>query len=164
MNNYACIVDRDGLVRWATPGMGRFGLINKALWSIVDQNEREALRIKQAMSMTMMFGDKQELTIPLTTAAWHPDTTTMLIERINGEREILVATLNRAMENRLLSEREAEVLRLICEGKSTLQIAGELHITEATVATYRAKISEKTGTSGVAQMVRWAILHELYHG
>ena len=56
-----------------------------------------------------------------------------------------------------LSEREAEVLRLIAEGKNTKEIAGELIISKNTVDAHRRHIMDKTGCNSIAGLIRYAI-------
>ena len=50
--------------------------------------------------------------------------------------------------------REAEILALIAEGRSTKEIARALSISPRTVDTHRAHIAEKLETTSVAEMVR----------
>jgi two-component system response regulator NreC len=54
-----------------------------------------------------------------------------------------------------LSEREREVLRLIGQGYSNLEVAEKLDISPKTVATYRARIGEKLGLKSTADYVRF---------
>jgi DNA-binding CsgD family transcriptional regulator len=56
-----------------------------------------------------------------------------------------------------LSLREAEVLRLVTEGKSNRQIAEELVLSEKTVANHLARIFTKTGTDNRAAAAAFAI-------
>ena len=61
----------------------------------------------------------------------------------------------------LLSARELQVLRLVAEGKTSRAIAAELSLSEKTVATYRTRITRKTGLSGNAAFARYACEHGL---
>jgi DNA-binding NarL/FixJ family response regulator len=56
-----------------------------------------------------------------------------------------------------LSNRELQVLRLVALGKSMKAIAGELALSEKTVATYRTRISEKTGLKTNVEIARYAL-------
>jgi DNA-binding NarL/FixJ family response regulator len=60
-----------------------------------------------------------------------------------------------------LSSRELQVLRLVACGRSTKEIAAELHLSEKTIATYRARISEKLGISTAVELTRYALQHGL---
>ncbi len=56
-----------------------------------------------------------------------------------------------------LSDRELEILTLICEGYTTPQIADKLFISTRTVEGHRNRLMEKTGTKNVAGLVAWAV-------
>jgi DNA-binding NarL/FixJ family response regulator len=61
----------------------------------------------------------------------------------------------------LLSNRELQVLRLIASGKAIKEVAAELALSEKTVATYRARISEKMGLATNVELTRYALQHGL---
>jgi two-component system, NarL family, response regulator LiaR len=56
----------------------------------------------------------------------------------------------------LLSQRESDVLHLICRGMSNLEIAAELYVSVNSVKTYIRQIYSKTGVSRRTQAVAWA--------
>jgi len=56
-----------------------------------------------------------------------------------------------------LSEREREVLQLIAEGKSTKQIAIDLHVSTKAIESNRRKIMEKLNSHSIAELVKYAI-------
>ena len=60
-------------------------------------------------------------------------------------------------ESAVLAPRERVIVRLLSEGKSSLQIAGELHISVATVDTHRRNIMRKLEMHNVAELTRYAI-------
>ena len=60
-----------------------------------------------------------------------------------------------------LSSREREILQLVAEGKTSLQIARKLSISPKTVDTYRSRLRHKIGVDDVAGLVRFAIQHEV---
>ncbi|WP_034268980.1 response regulator [Actinospica robiniae] len=60
-----------------------------------------------------------------------------------------------------LTAREVEVLQLIAAGKSNLEIARELFVSEATVKTHVNHVFAKTGARDRAQAVRFAYQHGL---
>ncbi len=60
-----------------------------------------------------------------------------------------------------LTPREREVLQLIIEGSSNKAIAERLHISVKTVETHRQNIGTKLGVKGTAELVRFALDHEL---
>lgn len=61
----------------------------------------------------------------------------------------------------LLSEREKEVLVLICEGLSTNEISEKIFLSPRTVEGHRLRILEKTGTKNTAGMVAYAFKNNL---
>ncbi len=56
-----------------------------------------------------------------------------------------------------LSAREAEVLALICRGRSNLEIAAELYVSVNSVKTYIRQIYAKIGVARRSQAVAWGI-------
>ena len=60
-----------------------------------------------------------------------------------------------------LTEREVEVLRLIALGHTNAEIGGQLFLSVRTVETHRAHIQQKLSRSTRAELVRYAIDHEL---
>ncbi len=62
-----------------------------------------------------------------------------------------------------LSEREIEILHLICEGLSNQEIADRLFISKRTVDTHRSNILEKTGTNNTASLVMYSIKNGIIH-
>jgi DNA-binding NarL/FixJ family response regulator len=60
-----------------------------------------------------------------------------------------------------LSERETEVLPLVCEGLSNHEIAGRLFISKRTVDKHRANILAKTGCRNTASLVLYAVKNNL---
>lgn len=60
-----------------------------------------------------------------------------------------------------LSNREFEIFRLIAKGKSVGQIADELMLSVNTITSYRSRMMEKMNFSTNAEIVRYAIEHNL---
>lgn len=60
-----------------------------------------------------------------------------------------------------LSNRELQVLKMIAMGKTLKEIGVELVLSEKTVATYRARISEKMGLPTNVDLTRYAMRHGL---
>ena len=59
--------------------------------------------------------------------------------------------------SQILTDREREVLQLMTEGKSTKQIALELHISVKTVETHRRQMMHKLDIYSVAELTKYAI-------
>jgi len=68
---------------------------------------------------------------------------------------------NRDRSHRALSEREFQVLGLIAMGKPPREIAADLNVSVKTVATHRARLLEKMGLKNNAELVQYALEHEL---
>jgi len=60
-----------------------------------------------------------------------------------------------------LSDREREVLRLLAHGHTNQQVADRLCISVKSVETYKARLMEKLGLKGRAELVRHALQHGL---
>lgn len=63
-----------------------------------------------------------------------------------------------------LSDREFQVMRRIAAGKTVTQIAEELSLSVKTVSTYRARILQKMGLKTNADLIHYAIQHQLIEG
>lgn len=57
----------------------------------------------------------------------------------------------------ILSEREAQVLKLVAEGFSSREIAQKIFVSVKTVETYRGRLTEKLGLTSRADIVRYAL-------
>lgn len=85
---------------------------------------------------------------------------TYLSRRITGlVVDDYVERLGTSVESPLaiLTAREREVLQLVAEGKSTKQIALELHVSPKTVEANRRQIMEKLNIHSVAELTKYAI-------
>jgi DNA-binding NarL/FixJ family response regulator len=60
-----------------------------------------------------------------------------------------------------LTDREMEVLQLICEGFNNEEIAQKLFISAMTVKTHRAKLLEKTGSKNTPTLILYALKNKL---
>ena len=70
------------------------------------------------------------------------------VKRLSGGAESPLASL---------TGREREVLQLVAEGKSTKQIAVELHVSTKTIEANRRQIMEKLDMHSVAELTKYAI-------
>lgn len=59
-----------------------------------------------------------------------------------------------------ISQRELDVLKLICEEMNTQEIADKLFISKHTVETHRANLLLKVGVKNTAGLVKWAVENE----
>jgi DNA-binding NarL/FixJ family response regulator len=80
----------------------------------------------------------------------------MLQQLANGRTKAVVSPIEH------LTDRELEVFRLIGEGHSTRQIAGELHLSVRTVEAYREYIKAKLNLKNSTELVQHAF-HWVHH-
>ncbi len=63
-----------------------------------------------------------------------------------------------------LSDREYQVFQRLVAGASVTDIAAELNLSGKTVSTHKARLMEKLGVANAADLVRYAIRHQLAEG
>jgi DNA-binding NarL/FixJ family response regulator len=63
-----------------------------------------------------------------------------------------------------LSDREYQIFQMIANGESISDIANSLNLSVKTVSTHKTHILEKMGCANVAELIRYAIRHELVTG
>lgn len=74
---------------------------------------------------------------------------------------MLMRGLNGTEEQRLLTDREREILKLIAREYTNRQMAEELFISERTVETHRKNIFRKTGTNNLVGLIKFAYANNL---
>ncbi|HUQ26781.1 MAG TPA: response regulator transcription factor [Burkholderiales bacterium] len=60
-----------------------------------------------------------------------------------------------------LSSRERQVLQLVVEGRSSAEIASQVHLSPKSVESYRSRLMKKLGVADVPALVKFALLHGL---
>lgn len=85
----------------------------------------------------------------------HPSMTAGLVAEVQSN--IAIARQMETRVNEALSQREQEVLQLLAMGHTNQQIADKLFLSIKTVETYKARIKDKLGLAGRADLVRYAI-------
>ncbi|MGU3495755.1 response regulator transcription factor [Xanthobacteraceae bacterium A53D] len=81
----------------------------------------------------------------------------VLLDALQAASALLEQALERKEAHALLgrlTEREREVLDMVCRGWATKEIAASLAVSARTIDAHRANIAEKLGTSSVAEFVR----------
>ncbi|WP_315914529.1 response regulator transcription factor [Arthrobacter sp. lap29] len=76
----------------------------------------------------------------------------LLIEDLRGSRPV-----TRGDQNIELTEREEEVLKLLCDGRSNSEIAAELYLSESTVKYHLVRLGRKFSTRDRLQLVVTAL-------
>ncbi len=74
---------------------------------------------------------------------------------------LLIEKIHNKSKDRVLSDREHEVLKLIAREFSNKQIAKALFISERTVETHRKNIFRKTNTKSIVGLIKYAIENKL---
>ena len=70
---------------------------------------------------------------------------------------------NKKHERPELSQKEIDVILLICQEKTNKEIADELNLSIRTIEGYRDKIFEKIGAKNSAGVVVYAIKNKIYN-
>ena len=73
--------------------------------------------------------------------------------------KLLGRTENRPHES--LSSKEYQIFRLLVRGKSVKEIAHEVSLARPTVSTYRTRILGKMNMKTNAELVRYAVKHDI---
>jgi len=60
-----------------------------------------------------------------------------------------------------LSDREFEVFHMLVDGVSVNEIAARLHLSAKTISTHKARLMEKLGVDSTADLVHYAVRHNL---
>lgn len=76
---------------------------------------------------------------------------------VNEARERQPTKRVESQDNDVLSKREKTVLQLLAMGHTNQQIADKLYLSVKTVESYKARLKEKLGLKGRAELVRYAI-------
>ncbi|ETZ23028.1 hypothetical protein N824_20545 [Pedobacter sp. V48] len=79
-----------------------------------------------------------------------------LLDRSMQENTIFTAPMESKID---FSEREVEVLQLIAEGLTNVEIAEKIFISKRTVEGHRQSLLEKTGSKNTATLIRFAVLN-----
>jgi len=66
--------------------------------------------------------------------------------------------VNRIYTRAALSQREAEVLRLLGDGKTTPEIAAKLKVSPKTVQQYCTRLKQKLDAANFSRLIRIAVL------
>jgi DNA-binding NarL/FixJ family response regulator len=80
-----------------------------------------------------------------------PNIAEIVIDRFIGKQS------ENSSKAKAITKREAEVLKCICEGLSTREIAQRLKVSVKTVETHRRRIMEKLKISNMAELIKYAI-------
>jgi two-component system, NarL family, nitrate/nitrite response regulator NarL len=75
--------------------------------------------------------------------------------------QVMMEQINAPDSEKLLTEREIEIIKLIADEKSNKQIADKLFISERTVETHRKNIFRKTETNNIVGLIKFAYTNNI---
>jgi two-component system invasion response regulator UvrY len=99
-----------------------------------------------------------------------PEVLVRAVRRVTGGGRYISETLaerlayemrHPAQPHETLSNREYQVLTLIASGQSSTEIAERLSLSVKTVSTYRSRLLEKLSVRTTAELIRYALEHDL---
>lgn len=67
-----------------------------------------------------------------------------------------------AHQLQVFSEREREIIRMICQEFTSKEIAGVLNLSKRTIEGHRSRIMNKTGAKSTAGIIIYAVEHKIY--
>jgi DNA-binding CsgD family transcriptional regulator len=76
-------------------------------------------------------------------------------------RSVFQKVISSRPENCELTDREYEIVRLICKGHTSSEIAALLFISVYTVQTHRKNIMKKTNCKGTGQIINYALTRSI---
>ena len=85
-------------------------------------------------------------------------------EKIHTFLKIHAVNSLKKVQDPVLTEREIEIIKLICEQLTSKEIASALGLSQRTVDTYRDVIQRKTKSKNMAGIVLYAVKYGLYKG
>lgn len=125
-----------------------------------EQYALRALRAGASGYLTKDSDARQLLTVIRKVAGGGVYLSPAMAERM--ARELMPAT--EALPHTLLSDREYQIFELIVRGHSLTHIAEQLCLSVKTVSTHKSNILQKMNMSNQAELIRYAIRHELADG
>ncbi len=80
---------------------------------------------------------------------------------LNNLRQKIPSSIKLQQEDATLTDKEVTVLRLMCEEKSTREIAEAVELSPRTIEAIRDKLKTKTGSKSTAGLIMYAVKHKL---
>lgn len=86
-----------------------------------------------------------------------------IVSRVLLDRISKSAMMDEQKSKSLLTEREVEIIVLICEGYQNKEMADKLCVSTRTIEVHRKNISKKTKANHVADVIRYAVNNGIYN-
>ena len=158
---FVFLLYRDGTFAWVntddTPsGEPVDSILGEHAWNRCDPDDQDRLRDGL---VSLMLDQQDEYHTVLRNIAGERLVVSMnRLPIVQPAQHAVVGWCRRLSDDVLkLTDREREVLLLVCEELTSAEIGERLHISPATVETHRQNIAKKLGTSSVVGQVRTAI-------
>ena len=166
------VVDEAGFVRWLNPAAERLvgDVRGRHFTSVVAPEERPRARERFAQKMLGTSVSTEVTGDLVSTAGTRVPVEVSTVPLMNGDRVVGVFGLIEERPDDTpaaplphLPPRQLEVLRLLEQGRSTKQMAAELHLSPETVRNYVAKLRQAFGVSSRLEIVAAARAHPTTH-
>lgn len=122
-----------------------------------------AERPRQTIVLTMSLNDSSQLGAFHSLCVNVPEhelvRSLLLLNQAGHQHGRNLPPMPKALTQRVLSNREIEVMALIVQGNINKEIASKLHIALPTVITHRKNIMEKLGLKSVSALTIYAVTH-----
>ncbi|MFT3982222.1 MAG: response regulator transcription factor [Ferruginibacter sp.] len=153
-------VDAGAIIKERFPTMGLIAYIN-------DENDFLFLQLLKAGFEGIVLkraGKKEMIHVMEEVLKGNESYCNAAEERINQLVRKKLYNPKRRQVRPILTERELEVLRFICLGLTSRQIAHEMLLSERTIESYRETLLEKTEATNTAGLVSFAYVNGIIRG
>ncbi|REJ66391.1 MAG: LuxR family transcriptional regulator [Planctomycetota bacterium] len=130
------------------------------------RTDDDARRLRSTFSECVLTGDPQECVITDDVSGVIQCRFEKVVQRrdraFHSDDEVVAIAVACQLPGDIdLSQREQQIVRLICQDKSNSEIAAALKLAGSTVETHRQNIRKKIGAGGTAGIVLYAVQHGL---
>lgn len=151
------LLHSDGSLAWVSGAAPSGGQVDgQAIWSCYSSEDQH--RVQEGLAKLMLASEEEFQT---EVRGKGGDRLVLSMHRLpvrQAAEHAVIGWTHRLSEGVLsLTQREREVLLLVCDELTTEEIAKTLHISPATVETHRQHIAKKLDSKSVAGQVRAAI-------
>lgn len=129
------------------------------------ENEENIRNMIDAGALGYLFKntDQEELTNAMINVFnrkyyFTPQSSELLFQKVVAHK----AKRTKAVGGIVLTNREEEILKLICEENSNKEISEKLFISDYTITCHRTNLLKKTNSKNMVGLVRFAIRHEIF--
>ena len=134
---------------------------------------RNLLERSQAIHSELIFSGRKHVFEPNNSYPFQPETahaklssTETQPKATNGHSEVsseFISSSVTPIANIDLTKRETEVLSLLVNGSSNIEIGNQLHLSHRTIEKYVSSLLRKTEKNNRAELIRYALEHHLFN-